>query len=807
MESLALYTAIRQYEWAIRLDRILPARYRRYVFRLLGLVVAGALFLVIAGHAGEKTVGIALISSALWLVASVLECFYFSWVYRLSAVTFDVATVLYPEVRDFHAAHGGVLHKTHDCTRHFLETSQGLWIFARAGISLSDTKSYYKSRAVTAQTFADVARILNEKTNTGARIGMADVMAALLATDADLLHFVVSHGVEKDDVVYAAQWFDERQATFLWARRFWSREALARVEGLGAEWTYGRTFILSKYAADITAGGRTSLGNASFGSRDVVALERTLSKSHESNALLVGDRGEGVLDLLYALAKKIQDGKVFPELAHRRVFMFDAKAFSVAHQTKALYEPEMLALLREAARAGNIILVFPDFPRLVADARALQVDVAALLDPYLANSDILFVAVADPAVYHEVLEPQSALMERFDKILLEKITGAALDRYLATQAEKYEAKTDLFFTAGALRAISTSTTRYFGGAAGLDTVEDILSELVPAARAKGAHMITREVVMSVVEERTGVPLGALTAPEKSTLLNLEKDLHRRVIGQEEAVASIANAMRRARAGITNPNRPIGSFLFLGPTGVGKTETAKALAAAYFKDESAMLRLDMTEFTGQDALARLIGSDAGSGILANMLRDKQFGVLLLDEFEKASRAVHDLFLQIFDEGFFSDFSGKKVYARSLILIATSNAGSQTMRQYEQQGIALEAKKDEIIESLMSGGLFRPELLNRFDGVILFHSLTDTELEQVARLMLGKLNKRLMERGIELAITNDLVAYLVKKGGDQHFGARSMNRAIQETIEHAIALKLIDGSAQPGSKIELSTETFR
>lgn len=805
METIALYNAVRSYEWAVRLDGIVPARYRRYAFRFIGLVAAAALFWCFAGEAGPLALGIAFVSTALWLMVAALECFYFSWVYRDSLITFDLALMLYPEIRHT-KQHGGVHHKTHDCTKYFLETPQALWILARAGIPLTAVKEFRQNRRITAQTFADISRALDEKLDTGARCGVADFIEALLKTDQDFLTFVLQHNIEKEDVVYAARWFDERQATFLWMRRFWSRESLARVEGLGAEWTYGHTFILDTYANDITQSSRTALGNASFGGRDVVAVERTLAKARESNVLLVGDRGEGVLDILYVLAKKIKDGVVYPELAHRRVCMFDVKAFAIAHQTKEAYEQRMNQMLGEAQRAGNIILVFPDFARLIADARSIDVDVPSLLDPYLAQSNILFVAVVDPAVYHEVLEPLTLLVERFDKVILEKVTGAALDRYLIQQAEQYEKRNDVFFTAGALRAISTSTTRYFGGAAGLDSAQDVLSRVIPAVREQGIHIISREIVMKSVEEHTGIPLTALTGEEKLTLMNLEQDMHRRVVGQEEAITAIAQALRRTRVGVANPNRPIGSFLFLGPTGVGKTETAKALAALYFKDESNLMRLDMTEFSGTDALARLIGSNNQVGILVTMIRDKRYGVLLLDEFEKATRAVHDLFLQIFDEGYFSDFSGKKVYARSLMFIATSNAGSARIREYEQRGLAIQDKKDELIEGLIQEGTFRPELLNRFDGIILFRTLTKDDLAKVARLMLAQLNKRLVERGLELTITDDLVNYLVGKGTDQHFGARSMNRALQERIEHAIALQIIDGTARPGSKITLSTESL-
>jgi ATP-dependent Clp protease ATP-binding subunit ClpA len=303
-------------------------------------------------------------------------------------------------------------------------------------------------------------------------------------------------------------------------------------------------------------------------------------------------------------------------------------------------------------------------------------------------------------------------------------------------------------------------------------------------------------------------MGAVDSVEREKLINLEKTLHQRVIGQDEAIEAIANAVRRARSGINNPNRPLGSFLFLGPTGVGKTETTKALAEVFFGAESRIERLDMSEYSGADALQKLIGSFESEkpGVLSNMLREHPYGVLLLDEFEKTTKEVMNLFLQVLDEGYFSDMAGKRINARNLLIVATSNAGADIIWEGLKNGDDFSQAKDYIVNEIIRTGTFKPELVNRFDGVIVFHPLGKDQLTKIAELQLDKLKKRLAERGFNLVITKDVVKYVMEFGVDPKFGARPMNRAVQDKVEQIIADKLIRGSIKPGSDIELSTADF-
>ena len=339
-----------------------------------------------------------------------------------------------------------------------------------------------------------------------------------------------------------------------------------------------------------------------------------------------------------------------------------------------------------------------------------------------------------------------------------------------------------------------------------DKAIDILVELPAYVIRKNRILVEKQDVLDIVEKKTGVPLGQIKEEEREKLLNIEDRLHESVIGQDEAIVVVSNAMRRSRAGVRDNRRPIGSFLFVGPTGVGKTETAKALAALFFGDEGSMTRLDMSEFSGGNAVARLIGSFDGEqiGILTRTLREHPYGVILLDEFEKSTPQVHDLFLQILDEGFFSDVRGTRVNARDVIFIATSNAGSNLIFEKMQQGVDTKDIQKEIIDHIIKERIFKPEFLNRFDAVVLFHPLELEHIRKISGLMLEKLRLRLRNRGVDMGITPEMVEYVAQQGVDPVFGARPMNRYIQEKVEHVVAEKLIRGEIKEGSKFTLSLE---
>jgi len=460
--------------------------------------------------------------------------------------------------------------------------------------------------------------------------------------------------------------------------------------------------------------------------------------------------------------------------------------------------------LRESERAGSIIFVIPNMSAFLEAGNSYGVSVLTILAPFLSSSKMQIVGISNTDEYERRLEPLGDIKKQFEKVIVKPVDEDTLVEILKSEVTHLEKQLGVMISYPAVSEAVIASKRYFIDRPLVDTVTDVLVESVAKVKKDGKHSVFKEDILSVVGSKTGIPTGKVGAKEKDKLLNLETLLKERIVGQDDAVRVVSDAIRRARSGIGNPLKPTGSFLFLGPTGVGKTEMAKVLGEVFFGEVSKLIRLDMSEYNSADSLNRLIGSFESNtpGTLVTLLRENPYGVLLLDEFEKTAPKVLDLFLQVIDEGVFSDMHGEKVSARNVIIVATSNAGSDIIFEYLKSNKNLASLREPIIDEIISKGIFKPELLNRFDGVVLFHPLTDADLRQVALRLLRLLANRLKEKGITLKMSDSLVNYLVKKGTDPKFGARPLNRAIQETVEQMIAKKMISGEVSSGSVVEIT-----
>lgn len=700
-------------------------------------------------------------------------------------VTYDVASIVYKT-------------NGNDITRGFLSSFCGREIMLRLGILPHDTSSFLKARS--SRNEAGSSRVGGGELSFSDDVKLNEYARVLYSSDPDFSRFLFSKNIQENEFVGAAAWVEHIHELVSRRERWWGKEHLGRIKGIGKDWSYGKTYALDRYGRCVAP----VYGNQSRYGAEIKALETILSRSQEANALLAGEEGIGKMEVVGLLESRLENKTVFSPLEHKRMVILDAGALIAANGGKAGFEEEFIKILRQSVKAGNIILVIPDFPSFIKNAIALGSDAVALMDPYIASPEIQVIALSGLSQYHQVIERDSRISRRFETILVKESSSAGIVRLLEEKIVEVEVQEKIGFTYQALSSLVRGVERYITDGILSEKALDLLYELVPTAKRAGKRLVEEKDVLALIEEKTGIPTGEISAGERERLKKLESLLHKRIIGQDIAVNAVASAMKRARSGIINPDRPVGSFLFLGPTGVGKTETAKALAEVFFGDENKMTRLDMSEYNGGDALDKLIGSftTSTSGVLSSLIRERPYGVLLLDEFEKAHTEVHDLFLQILDEGMFSDMFGKRVNARNLIIIATSNAGSDIVWNLMKEGKELADEKDSIIDTLVQRKLFRPELLNRFDAIVLFHPLEDAHLEKIATLMLQKLRTRLYERGIDLSITPVLVDFLMKKGSDPKFGARPLNRAIQEKIEKIIAEKVIAGTLPPGSKVELS-----
>jgi ATP-dependent Clp protease ATP-binding subunit ClpC len=792
----------------------------RVLCGLFVIFLAGAIFLSVLNSSPEIAAKLSLsdkfvrilgfseglfyISFALWVLLRMLNAFMFSC--ASSKWNLLAREPLWNGKSEISYAAAVALSslKDADVVGSFCRSFIGARILMRLGISKDEIESFLSKER---RPVSSSSAVFMSKSGKVARL--SDVVEAVFSADETAAVFLAEKRASVRLAVETAEWVEREFENIYRGRRWWGREHLGRIKGIGKDWSYGSAWRLLRYGKDISesplfvSSGEAEMKLASGAGEQ---LESVLSRARETNALLVGDAGSPREAAVNFLAARIADGSVLPALEHKRIIIFDSESFISDTKTKVVFERELFRLFREIEESGNLIVVLANFPSFIESAAELGSDVARVLDEYISGNKIQIIAISETGAFHKVLEPDAGLMKRFEKIIVSAPLEKSILPYAENEASRIEKKTGLFFVYQTVESAVKTASRYFMSESLLDKTADILYEAANRAASDRRAVVLPSDVLTIVEKRTGIPAGELTETERAALLNLEENLRKRVIGQDGALSAVAASLRRARAGTANPNRPFGSFLFLGPTGVGKTETAKALADAFFGGESTIQRIDLSEYKTSDALERLIGSFTKGipGVMSSMLREKPYGVLLLDEFEKTTTDIKHLFLQILDEGFFTNAGGKRVNCRNLIIIATSNAGSDLIWSSAQGGGNLAGDKKKIINALVERGIYTPELLNRFDGVILFEPLVGKNLRIVAKMMLQKLAARLMERGISFVPTERLVDVVMESGTDPQFGARAMQRAVTEKVERAIADKILRGELRPGSRIELSPE---
>lgn len=649
-------------------------------------------------------------------------------------------------------------------------------------------------------------RALEETAGAGRDITFADIFSALFDADKRTEQFFMQKSLTRELIYGAARWAEEELAQRDRARRWWSRERLGRIPGLAKALAYGQTPFLEKFSRDMSQDARTAPQNLIGRERQIQLIESALLKQSGANVVIVGEPGTGTHTLLLGLADMIRTGRIFPELEHKRVMNLSGASLVAAGKTKGEVQALLIRLLDEVARAGNIILAIEDFPEFTQSLSALGVSASEIFSPYLASPALHIVALGDTISSRRILETETGLMEHFEKIEIEELSGAALRDVLKDYASELEAlrRNKTIFTYQALEKTAECAEQNLVEGALPGRAIALMEEVMEEAISRSFSAVFPDLVLEIVGRKTKMPLGAVGPEERARLLHLEEFLQRRVVGQDEAVGAVADAIRRSRSGIRNPKRPIGTFLFMGPTGVGKTETAKAVAEAYFGSEDAMTRLDMTEYHAPESADRIIGSPARNepGILASRMRSRPYGVVLLDEFEKAHLAIRNIFLQILDEGFFSDYLGERVNMRNTIIIATSNAASALIARLVAEDTPHAALAPRVIAAVQQDGIMSPELLNRFDAIVIFRPLGPEARRAIAQIMLGALALRLKKQNIEFSVTDGIAGAVADGGYDPAFGARPMRRFIQDHIEKVIAEKIIRGDIKPGQTFSFS-----
>lgn len=687
------------------------------------------------------------------------------------------------------------------------------WVLRRLNIPPGDFLAKVRERYPpgSALPLADVLGLSWQKAFGDKRLVVTwgDFFAALYDQDEYLRKLFFDFFVEADAVKKVIAWQYRLEQRAKKQRNFWDRERLLNSKGIGKDWAGGFTVNLDRHATNLTAFMEIHPAPAHlFGHRESLEiLERILVT--QTNAVIVGPTGVGRHTLLQALAAKMNAGQTFGPLRYQRLLQIDSAAVTAGAANLNEVVERIQILFGEALAAGNVILVINNFDAFLdPEPEAGRVNATEAILPFLQSS-LKIIGITTPQGYQETIGKNPQLMRFFEKLELAEPTADETLVILENESRLLESQSRLFFTFAALEEIVRLAGKLIQNLPNPEKSLEIMEETSVYVLTKTSeHLVLPEHVQHVVTLRTKVPVEKIAGEEKNVLLHLEEILHERIVNQHEAIAELANAMRRARSGVRSEKRPMGVFLFLGPTGVGKTETCKALAAVYFGSEQRIVRFDMSEYQEPHSINRLIG-DADSrtgGSLTEAVIASPYCLILLDEIEKANPKILDLFLQVFDEGRLTDALGRMVSFVNTMIIATSNAGAELIREMVRSGKNPAAERDQVLDYLQKEGIYRPEFLNRFDGVLVFRPLTEEELVQVAVILLGELNLRLKEKEIQIEITPELARTVARGGYSPEFGARPLRRFIQDHVENMVARELLSGEIERGQTVRIAPESF-
>ena len=641
------------------------------------------------------------------------------------------------------------------------------------------------------------------------------------------------------------------------------------------------TETLDKFSRDKTALAKQGKFDPIVGrEQEIERIIRILSRRTKNNPCLMGDPGVGKTAIVEGLAQKISDGNVPDTLRHKRILSLDLSAMVAGSKYRGEFEERMKKALEDVKAAGNIILFIDEIHTVIgAGAAEGAIDASNILKPALARGEIQLIGATTLEEYRKHIEKDAAFERRFQPVRVEEPTEAVAVQMLTALKDPYEMHHRVRISDEAIAAAVRLSTRYvterflpdkaidlideaasclrlsaytaptsikeleariaeleqeketaikteeFEQAAEIKKLQDGLRTSLKAAKRawesthdSGEIVVTADNVAEIVSRWTGIPVQSMQEEESQRLLHLEEVLHKRVIGQDEAVKALAKAVRRGRVGLKDPNRPIGSFLFLGPTGVGKTELSKALAEALFGDENAMVRIDMSEYMEKHSVSRMVGSPPGyvgyeeGGQLSEKVRRNPYSVVLFDEIEKASPEVFNILLQVLDDGHITDGQGRKVDFKNTVIIMTSNAGARSIAAPKRLGFTSVETPEQSYEMMKKGvmdeikNIFKPEFLNRIDDIIVFHPLEKEEITRIVRLLTDVMAKRVKENmNITVSFTKKAIEKIAEEGYDKAYGARPLRRAIQSKIEDAFAEEYLLGNIKAGDKVSVGLKT--
>jgi len=568
--------------------------------------------------------------------------------------------------------------------------------------------------------------------------------------------------------------------------------------GIGLELLFGYTPELNKHSLDLAQ--PQDFSDHLIGREEaVLKMERILTSN--KSVLVVGPPGVGKHTVVLEFAKRAAEGQFGREMAYRRVLELNYQTLLSASKDLNQKKEVLSQIFREAALAGNVILVLREIHRLT-NSQVEGFDFTDVLTHQL-KGNLKIIATIASNDFERFIAPDLKLRQAFESVKIVPPTQSQAMQILILSANNWEKKEKIIITTPALRRILETCDRYILNVPFPEKALELLDEVVIEQRKKKERIITRNEVDLILSQKTGISFVTLTQAQEQKLINLEEMIHQTLINQKEAVNLIAKSLRSRSLGIKDDQKPVGAFLFLGPTGVGKTETAKALARVYFGSEKSILRFDMAEYASPEGIARLIGSRTNNqpGELTTAIKNNPVNLLLLDEIEKAPKQIINLFLSLLDEGKITDARGKKINCQHLFVIATSNAGAEQVRQLVTKKVSPIVLQKEILDHIQKKGLFQSEFLNRFDGVVVYRSLSQPNLVQIAKLQLEKLQAKLKLKNIELIIDEPLCRRVAQDGYQPEYGARPMKRIVDLTLGDLISQAILNKAIVSGDKFKI------
>lgn len=675
--------------------------------------------------------------------------------------------------------------------------------FARLGISpssvidplrrkmavLATGDTAFDSEAVAIARYAFFSATLRGSKNVTA----LDCFSACFSADKYLQEVMYAAGVDADAFQNTLAWLHIQDALHEKYLSFRQAAALKPTGSMNRAYTSVATPFLDSASDDLTRDavyGR--LGFCVDREKEITSILRSI-EGGEQSIVLVGQPGVGRGALIEGIAELMVEERVPDILKDKRLLRLNVSHI-VSAQGGSGAEERFLYALQEVAMSGNIVLVIENIHELVGVGGSI--DLSSILASELEKGYTFVLATATPSGYTEKLE-RSSLGPKLARIAVDEPDHNVAIQIVESHIGSIEYKHNVAFTYQAVAACVDLAMRYLHDSVLPTSALQIAQEaaLVVSKKPKQGPVawVKKEDIAERVSEKSNIPVTSVSQDEKDKLLQLESRLHERVIGQDQAIKAVSSALRRARTDMRANNRPMANFLFLGPTGVGKTELAKTTAEVYFGNENAMVRFDMSEYQDQASVTRLIGGNGQAGLLTEAIRRAPFSLLLLDELEKAHSDILNLFLQVMDDGRLTDGLGRTVDFTNVILIATSNAGTQFIQDEVAKGTVLEVIKTGLLENQLRQ-TYRPEFLNRFDEVIVFTPLTQDDVAAIAYLMIGKIADRLKMKGLEFHIDDEAVHELAMQGYDQKYGARPLRRVLQERVENVIAERILQGDVE-------------